>query len=49
MKIRIVLLSLVFIISAFGLTKAKEGFIGFTTVQAQSKEDYENNTKSKHL
>jgi len=47
MKIRIVLLALVFIINAFGLTITKQGYVGFTTAQAQSKEDYEENTKSK--
>ena len=47
MKIRIILVALVFVINAIGLTINKEGFVGFTTVQAQSKEDYEENTKSK--
>ena len=47
MKIRIILLALVFVINTIGLTKNKQGFVGFTTAQAQSKEDYEENTKSK--
>ena len=47
MKTRIILVALVFVINAIGLTINKEGFVGFTTVQAQSKEDYEENTKSK--
>ena len=47
MKIRIILLALVFIVSTFGFTITEEVFIGFSNVQAQSKEDYEDNTKSK--
>ena len=47
MKIRIILLALVFIINTFGFKITEEGFIGFSNVQAQSKEDYEDNTKSK--
>ena len=47
MKIRIILVALVFVINAIGLTINQQGYVGFTTVQAQSKEDYEENTKSK--
>ena len=47
MKIRIILVALVFVINAVGLTINKQDFVGFTTAQAQSKEDYEENTKSK--
>ena len=45
MNIRIGTLILVFTIITFGLNQ--QGFIGFSTAQAQSKEDYEDNTKSK--
>ena len=41
MKTRIILVALVFVINAIGLTINKQDFVGFTTAQAQSKEDYE--------
>ena len=45
MNIRIGTFILVFTIITFGLNQ--QDFIGFSTAQAQSKEDYEDNTKSK--
>jgi hypothetical protein len=44
MNIRIGTFILVFTIITFGLNQ--QDFIGFSTAQAQSKEDYEDNTKS---
>ena len=45
MNIRVGTIFLTFVIIAFGLNQ--QGSIGFSTAQAQSKEDYEENTKSK--